>query len=136
MPRLVVVSNRVSLPDRDAQAGGLAIALKGALASTQGVWFGWSGKVATPGPAKVVESDGVTYVTVDLGKADHQEFYNGFANRVLWPILHYRLDLVEFTRRGPLFPLTVAVAPSSQAASLTEEWLDSMAADIFPSSAD
>ena len=99
MPRLVVVSNRVALPDRGAQAGGLAVALNAALASTQGVWFGWSGKVATPGPARTVEHEGITYVTIDLAKADHQEFYNGFANGVLWPILHYRLDLVEFTRR-------------------------------------
>ncbi len=75
------------------------MALNGALARTQGVWFGWSGKVATPGPARTVEHEGITYVTIDLGKADHQEFYNGFANGVLWPILHYRLDLVEFTRR-------------------------------------
>ena len=28
-----------------------------------------------------------------------EEYYNGFANRVLWPILHYRLDLAEFARR-------------------------------------
>ena len=32
-------------------------------------------------------------------KEDHQEYYNGFANRVLWPILHYRVDLAEFSRR-------------------------------------
>jgi trehalose 6-phosphate synthase len=38
-------------------------------------------------------------MTVDLRKDDYDEFYNGFANRVLWPILHYRLDLAEFTRR-------------------------------------
>ena len=43
--------------------------------------------------------DNITYATVDLAKDDYQEFYNGFANRVLWPILHYRLDLAEFTRR-------------------------------------
>jgi trehalose 6-phosphate synthase len=30
---------------------------------------------------------------------DYQEYYNGFANRVLWPILHYRLDLAEYSRR-------------------------------------
>ncbi len=35
----------------------------------------------------------------DLAESDYQEYYNGFANRVLWPILHYRLDLAEFTRR-------------------------------------
>src|SRR5271170_1358856 len=41
----------------------------------------------------------ITYITLDLSKADHQEYYNGFANRVLWPILHYRVDLAEFSRR-------------------------------------
>ena len=35
----------------------------------------------------------------DLPKTDFQEYYNGYANRVLWPILHYRLDLAEFSRR-------------------------------------
>ena len=32
-------------------------------------------------------------------REDFEEYYNGFANRVLWPILHYRLDLAEFSRR-------------------------------------
>ncbi|MBV9348829.1 MAG: trehalose-6-phosphate synthase, partial [Pseudolabrys sp.] len=45
------------------------------------------------------QSRNISYVTVDLTVPDYEEFYNGFANRVLWPILHYRLDLVEFTRR-------------------------------------
>ena len=33
-----------------------------------------------------------------LSPADFDEYYSGFANRVLWPILHYRVDLAEFTR--------------------------------------
>ena len=40
--------------------------------------------------------DGITYITLDLSKEDHHEYYNGFTNRVLWPILHYRVDLAEF----------------------------------------
>ncbi len=52
-----------------------------------------------PDRAKSIERDNIAYVTVGLRKDDYQEFYNGFANRVLWPILHYRLDLAEFTRR-------------------------------------
>ena len=36
---------------------------------------------------------------MDLSKDDFEEYYSGFANRVLWPILHYRLDLAEFARR-------------------------------------
>ena len=38
-------------------------------------------------------------VLTDLSEEDHQEYYSGFANSVLWPILHYRIDLAEFTRR-------------------------------------
>ncbi len=99
-PRLVVVSNRVGLPDGNARAGGLEVAIRAALRRRGGLWFGWSGRVADePGPAKTVTHDDTSYVTVDLRKDDYGEFYNGFANRVLWPILHYRLDLAEFTRR-------------------------------------
>jgi len=101
LARLVVVSNRVGIPDGTARAGGLEVSLRPALKKRGGIWFGWSGKVAEgePGPAKTVVHDNVSYVTVDLQKDDYEEFYNGFANRVLWPILHYRLDLAEFTRR-------------------------------------
>ena len=101
MARLVVVSNRVGIPDGGARAGGLEVAVRPALRRRGGVWFGWSGRTAEedPGPPKTIERDNVAYVTVGLRKDDYQEFYNGFANRVLWPILHYRLDLAEFTRR-------------------------------------
>ena len=101
MPRLVVVSNRVGVPDGSARAGGLEVAIRAALRRRGGLWFGWSGRVTDgdPGEAKRVDQDNISYITVDLRKDDYDEFYNGFANRVLWPILHYRLDLAEFTRR-------------------------------------
>ncbi len=100
VPRLVVVSNRVGVPDGKARAGGLEVAIRAALRRRGGLWFGWSGRVAdAPGQPKTVEQDNTSYITIDLRKDDYDEFYNGFANRVLWPILHYRLDLAEFTRR-------------------------------------
>ena len=99
--RLVVVSNRVGVPDGSARAGGLEVAIRAALRRRGGLWFGWSGRVADNGPGapKTLEQDNISYVTVDLKKDDYDEFYNGFANRVLWPILHYRLDLAEYSRR-------------------------------------
>jgi trehalose 6-phosphate synthase len=99
--RLVVVSNRVGVPDGTARAGGLEVAIRPALRQRGGVWFGWNGRVTEhdPGPAKTTERENVSYVTVGLRRDDYEEFYNGFANRVLWPILHYRLDLAEFSRR-------------------------------------
>jgi trehalose 6-phosphate synthase len=100
LARLVVVSNRVGTPNAGARAGGLEVALRGALKRHPGLWFGWSGRVASKGPeTKTIESDAISYVVTDLPKEDYDEYYNGFANRVLWPILHYRLDLAEFTRR-------------------------------------
>ncbi len=100
MSRLVVVSNRVGVPDGSARAGGLEVAIRAALKKRGGLWFGWSGRVGeNENEAKTVVQDNISYVTVDLRKADYDEFYNGFANRVLWPILHYRMDLAEFTRR-------------------------------------
>ena len=100
-PRLILVSNRVNVPDGGPrQAGGLTVAVNAALKQREGVWFGWSGKVseddALP-PPTVTERRRRTYITIDLSKTDFQEYYNGFANRVLWPALHYRVDLAEFT---------------------------------------
>jgi trehalose 6-phosphate synthase len=103
LARLVVVSNRVSVPSGDGakRAGGLEVALRPALAHNGGVWLGWSGKIAEPGQLETrsVRHKNVEYVVTDLLNDDFQEYYNGFANRVLWPILHYRLDLAEFARR-------------------------------------
>ena len=101
MARIVVVSNRVAVPSKDggARAGGLEVALRSFLKRNSGLWFGWSGKIAarTEVSIRSVEQAGVTYMTTDLTRADYQEYYNGFANRMLWPILHYRLDLAEFS---------------------------------------
>lgn len=101
LSRLVVVSNRVA-PIGEAQkpVGGLAVAVLAALKETNGIWFGWSGETAkeqqrTPDVAR----DGkLTLATVDLTPRDVREYYNGFSNAALWPILHYRLDLAKFQR--------------------------------------
>ena len=97
--RLIVVSNRVALPKQTA-TGGLASAMRAALQEAGGVWFGWSGKIAAETAATVHHLyDGpVHYATIDLSRGDHDHFYDGFANRTLWPLLHYRPDLVDYNR--------------------------------------
>ncbi len=100
--RLIIVSNRVAAPDPKGApaAGGMAVAVKAALKNRKGLWFGWSGNVSEDPDAEPMVTDAkkVTYVLVDLSKNDVQEYYNGLANRVLWPILHYRGDMQEFSR--------------------------------------
>ena len=99
MSRLVVVSNRVALPD-ESRAGGLAVALHAALAETGGLWFGWSGKIDPHHSGAMHEQTAgdIRYVTIDLSRRDHADYYNGFANRSLWPLLHFRVDLVDYSR--------------------------------------
>lgn len=100
--RLVIVSNRVTIPDRHEKvmAGGLAVALREALEQRGGLWFGWSGAISEGAPAQVrqVEHGKVTYAVTDLSEAERQSYYLGFSNRALWPLMHYRLGLTEFQR--------------------------------------
>ena len=100
MSRLVVVSNRVPLPTEGARAGGLAVALGSAMEKSGGLWFGWSGKRVRgeSGERHVEQHGSVTYVTIDLSWVDFETYYNGFANRTLWPLLHFRMDLVDYNR--------------------------------------
>jgi trehalose 6-phosphate synthase len=102
LPRLVVVSNRVDVPDVTAKgaAGGLAVALREAFQAYQGLWFGWSGKLATS-PAttpRILDKGRVQYALMDLTSLDRQEYYSGFANGALWPTMHYRIGLSDFSR--------------------------------------
>lgn len=103
MSRLIVISNRVSAPKGRAPAGaqgGLAVALGAALREYRGLWFGWSGEKTDhfTGHINMQREDGVTTATIDLEEQDVEEYYNGYANRTLWPLFHYRIDLAEYDR--------------------------------------
>ena len=108
MSKLIVVSNRVSLPGAGAEAGGgLAVALKEALASKGGIWCGWSGK-SEEYPRTCKQADGnIQYMTMDLSFHDYKNYYSGFCNSMLWPAFHYRLDLSHF--EAPMFESYEAV---------------------------
>jgi len=101
MSRLVIVSNRVPPPrERGQLAGGLAVALREAIAGQETLWFGWSGSItaAPAGAARVVRAGRVTFATIDLQQADYEGFYRGFSNGMLWPLFHHRTGLAVFRR--------------------------------------
>jgi trehalose 6-phosphate synthase len=102
MSRLIVVSNRIGLT-RDVGAGavgGLSAALTAALRDNQGVWFGWSGQTVPEytGQLSLERIGAVTVAKVDLEDQDVEEYYNGYANRSLWPLFHNRIDLTAYDR--------------------------------------
>lgn len=102
MSRLIVVSNRVSAPSDPGKgtAGGLAMALSAALREYRGVWFGWSGQTTETftGQLSMQKVGGVTVALIDLEEQDVNEYYNGYANKTLWPLFHYRMDLAAYER--------------------------------------
>jgi len=102
LSRLIVVSNRVNPPGDPAvgTVGGLAMALAAALRDDKGLWFGWSGKTvdAYSGQISMQKIGGVTVALLDLDAQDESEYYNGYANRTLWPLCLYRPDLVNYER--------------------------------------
>ncbi len=100
MTRLVVVSNRVAIPRRGQrpQAGGLAVALAGALAEYGGIWFGWNGEIEEAPPAEAEQSrvEGITYATTPLTPGEYEHYYAGFSNAVLWPLCHFMLGRMAY----------------------------------------
>jgi trehalose 6-phosphate synthase len=102
LSRLIVVSNRVNPPTDSGvgTAGGLAMALAAALREDKGLWFGWSGQTVEQysGQISMQKVGGVTVALLDLEEQDQNEYYNGYANRTLWPLFHYRTDLVAYER--------------------------------------
>jgi trehalose 6-phosphate synthase len=95
---LLVVSNR--LPDlrssepldsvRRTNAGGLVSALEGVLAERRGLWLGWGGHVVPDGdePGFGVDEGSPPLAWFDYKQSWLRDYYGGFCNATLWPLLH------------------------------------------------
>ena len=95
--RLVIVSNRVAMPKKSA-SGGLAVGILAALKDHGGMWFGWSGKLTdrSTGNPEILTRRNIDYATIDLNEQDFEQYYNGYSNKVLWPVCHYLLDFIRY----------------------------------------
>ena len=116
MSRLIVLSNRVKLPDNHPMAGGLAVALQDVLIGKSVVWMGWNGEVVNNNNTNNTDDANtfssiqqrflaranaktsatqITYMTTAFTNQQYQHFYCGFANNVLWPLLHEQTALIS-----------------------------------------
>ncbi len=90
---LVVVANRLPVSRRDGRwvpsGGGLVTALRPVIEEAGGHWVGWDGG-ADDVPDRV---DGLNAQLhpIALSEAEAEAYYEGFANRTIWPLFH---DLV------------------------------------------
>jgi len=100
--RLVVVSNRLPVVvARDGDgwrfepgSGGLVTALEPVLESRGGLWIGWPGispealEEVRPHLADFAADHRFHLEPVPLTEREHELYYAGFANEVLWPLFH------------------------------------------------
>lgn len=111
-PNVIVVSNRLPVTARIDEghvrlrraSGGLATGLRAWYARQNSVWIGWPGDVGrfTPAQRDTLEHHlGARHVApVYLEAAEIEAYYEGFANRVLWPLFHYLIDRVPVDASG------------------------------------
>jgi trehalose 6-phosphate synthase/phosphatase len=110
--RLILVSNRLPISARpDASgidivpsSGGLATGLRTWHERSNGLWVGWPGDVSSATADQRTDFDrrlndrGI--VPVHLSADQIHRFYDGFANRVVWPLFHYSVDRVPADADG------------------------------------
>ena len=100
MSKLIVLSNRVNLPNPEStKAGGLAVALQDALQDIGGIWVGWNGSRVDQNKEQkfqILKHQNVEYHTSALSEAQYQGYYCGFSNNALWPLMHDQHQRVEY----------------------------------------
>ena len=102
MSRLIIASNRVGDFNAGPQSGGLAVALCDVLEARGGMWFGTAERSSRrPRRADDVASlheaaPGVQVAEITIEKHSYQAYYSAYANSLLWPICHNRIDLARF----------------------------------------
>ena len=103
--RLVVVSNRGALAYQATDqgtvcrrtVGGLVAAIEPVLEQWGGIWVSWQGRTPgeqgrSAGTAPLLPGHKYGTDEVRLSNAEYSDYYVGFANSCLWPLLHSFLE--------------------------------------------
>jgi trehalose 6-phosphate synthase/phosphatase len=110
--RVVLVSNRLpvtGLVSADGirtvpSCGGLIAGLNAWHQRSEGLWCGWPGDLSGAPAAQREQFDRTLHergiVPVHLSRGQVAGYYDGFANRVLWPLFHYLTDRVPADADG------------------------------------
>jgi trehalose 6-phosphate synthase len=97
---VIVVANRLPVQRGDdgweLSPGGLVTALRPVMASRSGAWAGWDG--GTKGMPATLPDSGVRLLPIGLSAAQLRDYYRGFANATMWPLLHNAIEKPRFER--------------------------------------
>lgn len=96
MSNLIIVSNRLPVTIADTitkTSGGLVSAIESLTETYALKWVGWAGGVVDDPQQQKRLSDRLIeqygYTPIFLSEPEAQNYYSGFSNASLWPLLHY-----------------------------------------------
>ena len=97
---VVAVANRLPIRQGDSgwelSPGGLATALRPVMQTHSGAWVGWDGgDRGVPSSLPALET---RLLPISLSTAQVRQYYHGFANTTLWPLLHDAIEKPRFER--------------------------------------
>jgi trehalose 6-phosphate synthase len=96
----VAVANRLPVhrgkSGWELSPGGLVTALKPVMTSRSGTWVGWDG--GTRSSPQQLPDMAIDLVAINLAASQVRDYYHGFANRTLWPLLHNAIEKPVFER--------------------------------------
>jgi len=106
MESLIIVSNRLPVTigkTIEKSSGGLVYAMEGLGDNYDLKWVGWAGGVLSD-PAERTKmtaelAERFNYIPIFLSKQDAEEYYTGFSNSSLWPLLHYMSTYARYEER-------------------------------------
>ena len=97
---MVAVANRLPVHSTDdgweLSPGGLVTALRPVMSARSGAWVGWDG--GTRGTPTSLPELSIDLAPVTLTAAQVRDYYHGFSNRTLWPLLHNAIEKPVFDR--------------------------------------
>ena len=97
---VVAVANRLPLQRGEdgwqLSPGGLVTALRPVMSTHPGAWVGWDG--GTKGMPPTLPDSGVRLVPIGLSATQVRNYYHGFANATMWPLLHDAIEKPRFER--------------------------------------
>ena len=97
---VIAVANRLPVQRGDEgwelSPGGLVTALRPVMATHSGAWVGWDG--GTKGMPATFPDSGVRLLPIGLSAAQVRDYYRGFANATMWPLLHNAIEKPRFER--------------------------------------
>jgi trehalose 6-phosphate synthase len=97
---VVAVANRLPVQHGDdgweLSPGGLVTALRPVMSTRRGAWVGWDG--GTKGMPQALPDSSFQLVPIGLSAAQVRNYYHGFANATLWPLLHNSIEKPRLER--------------------------------------